>query len=1314
VSTTTVYLDVSDLLRHGLTSGIQRVVRQVVPRIVRGADDDLELRMLRFDQAGHTYEELDTASMLEVLANRADAPVVLGHRELASFGPGDVFLDLDSAWNSPLKRSTLYPVLKAAGVTIVSYLYDLVPLKVPEVVAETTSANWIVYLSSVLAWSDLVMTDSRCAERDFLEVKKELGVQRHIPTLVTRLGSDLPEVDEPTPEERSLMVPLEGAPFLLFVGTIEPRKDHLLAVRAFDQLSVRFPDAHLVLAGRNGWSNSATVKAITEHPQFGRRIHWIQSPSDALLTELYRRATLNLYFSRYEGFGLPIAESLSHGRVTIASRNSSMYEVARDACDYTWHNTVSEVVETVAQYLGDRDLLAAREQHIRESFRPLDWDTVAATIDTALRGLGRAAELRLRRRPNQLQLVYISNNLGKLQRAIPLWDTRGAALVKEYVVVAPPHLLEDIRAIPSRVPVVAIDESRILAGREEEFRLADHVHKNWMLRSGLVDLDEVGDVFVMLDDDNLPLGQVDISAFIDDEGHHVAHYFYDLIQWAHRVSDFDEGQRASAAALSPHGFELLSYSSHQPQVIDKALFREAVEWARRTQAPANVCEWNIYFNHSITRYPTLFSKRVFRTLNWPGRATDWSHAYAPQDLVFENFYSKSYSMGLFRGLSVSDRANLKLERKRSELAPFERSIAMHANSADVIHRNELAHGLIRFDGGDFAFLVAGLPQLITVAEGSSIRLTVSWQIHGPGRARHHIGLSYRVDGGPVRITRIRRRGDAPERYETGIASIPVSARGAGLHEVEFFLQLDGEPVAAYGIRYLAVLVVVGPREIPRRYFEQLASPRAWREVTAQRPGARLVDRVAPGRAERHARQRALSHDVASLHAAVDRVPDAVAELQVLQREVLAESADLRRRLTSGSSALMVGLVDRAASSPRSAAVHGLAEVGADPEPSLARARAIEEHLGRVVGKRILVVGSAFGYLPMYFAERGAKAVGWEPDSTCADVARDVARVTGSSVVLGHVEDLDTRLEAVEPATFDVAIIDPSLAPGSVEVERWAALLADRVPVLIRDGAAGAAQVEDERTRVLGRFSWAEETRPLVVRTPERHVTVSGHEYPYDRVTAESYRGSPMARRDRMRRYYFHAEYVVKEYHFDRVTEEELRQPLREIDVTLNALREAEVWHAALLADFEFSSSWVRIVYRAVKGDLVHDLAPIGVEAACRMAYDVLRTLGDLGGLGLHHNDVRSWNVMLGSEGAWLIDYGLTWTTPSESAPIALLWALHAALTGEPESSEVGKSELPAREVFARTPLEALYDSVAEGEEDWNVLLKTVPDGSGRP
>ncbi len=1321
-TSTTVYVDLSDMFRHGVRTGIQRVVSQVLPRLAAGADDEFQVRMLRFDPVEHHYDEFDTASALASLVDGTSDPVVVGHRAVDDFQPSDVFLDLDSAWNSPLKRSALYPRLKAAGVTIVSYLYDLVPLKAADVVHETTSANWIVWVSAVLAYSDLVMTDSRSAERDFLELAEELDVGRHIPTVVTRLGCDLPEVPEPTHEELARLEPFAGGRFLLFVGTIEPRKRHALALRAFTELADQYPDAHLVFAGRKGWLSDQTLEMMAGHPLYGERLHWVDSPSDALLETLYERATACIYLSRYEGYGLPIAEALAHGRVTLASQNSSMYEVGGDACDYTRYNTVAEVVETLGQYLGDPELLAARERFIKETFRPLDWDTVSSTIEAVLRGLPRARQLRDRPRPRQLQMVYISNNPAKLERAIPLWDAR-SSFVSEYVVVAPATMLDRIRSIRSRVPIVAIDEGRILAGREAEFRAADHQHKNWMLRSGLVELDEVDDLFVMLDDDNLPLTQVDVDAFITGSGVMRAHYFHDLNRWVHRTSEFDEGQRAIAAALGPAGFELLSYASHQPQLIDKQLFREAVQWADRHAGRSNICEWATYFNHSVTRYPTLFQKRVFRTLNWPGRASDWPQAYSPRDLIFENYYSKSYSIGLFKGLAPSDPAALKIARKRAELVPFERTRDLMDQSHRRLQRHELVHGPIRFAADDFQLLVAGIPQVVMMAARSQVWLDVSYQLLGH-REPHDVSLSYSVDGGPARGRRIRRLTDTPQDYETGAASLAISATRPGIYDLEFFLQVDGELIGVEGIRYLAKLVVVGRGQSVESYIDQLATSApaeptrgASRKRVARKALASVLDRVDPSRAERRRSLRLLRAEVARLRAVTSRTPRALAEVMEFQRATATDVEGLRRQLSrQRPSSPLERVADLISRADRSLPVYGLRGFGGDPETHLvARARRIEDALGRLVGKRILVVGSAFGYLPMYFAERGAKATGWETDVASAAVARAVADVTGSAVVLGAVPDLTTRLAALETAVYDVAIVDPSVSPESSEMAEWLKILVERVPIVIHDAWPGERVVSGER-RVLGQFRWVDESQPrdLVALMQDQVVSVNGRDYPYDRVTAESYLGSPMTRQDRFRRYYMHPQWIVKEYHFESTAQEELRQPLREIDISVNFLREAKVWHSAVLTDFEFSRTWVRIVYPAIAGSLVSDLAPLGIEDVTRTAHDLLRTLDDLARLGVHHNDIRSWNVIFGAEGAWLIDYGLARHQPTESNPVALMWTLHVALTGEPESHQTGKSSMPPAAPFAGTPLQQLYDTVAAGETDWAVLLGTVdgPEAQG--
>jgi len=378
-----INIDVSDIVRVPFLSGIQRVVREIVARAV--VDDRLDVRLLSYDPAARSFSVI-APEALDRLMTQPGSPIQdLDHVAIDEFGPDDVFLDLDSsAWNSPLKRSTLYSVLSANGVFVVVMLYDFVPVRLPHLVHANTLRNWTLFIAAVYGYADLVLPISRATEVDFVSLAGEFGASRPIPTLVTKLGGDPAPTVAATRAELLEARPALDAPFLLFVGTIEPRKRQLDALLAFQELSSEFPDLHLVIAGRHGWHAEDTVEAILQHPLWGKRIHWITSPSDALLGELYDRALLCLYLSTYEGFGLPVIEALNHGTPVITSRNSAIPEAGRQWADYVDTTIPSEVAAAVRAYLTDPALLAERRAAIARDFSAPGWDQVYETIATAM------------------------------------------------------------------------------------------------------------------------------------------------------------------------------------------------------------------------------------------------------------------------------------------------------------------------------------------------------------------------------------------------------------------------------------------------------------------------------------------------------------------------------------------------------------------------------------------------------------------------------------------------------------------------------------------------------------------------------------------------------------------------------------------------------------------------------------------------------------------------------------------------------------------------------------------------------------------
>lgn len=816
----TINIDISDLYRTRGRTGIQRVVREVVSRIIVPSDG-FTVRVLRFDaQLGrfHVLRADAVAAFLIDDGASLDSDSEIGFDDL---GADDVFLDLDSAWNSPLKRPALYARLKSVGATIVTMVYDLIPLEMPQFVHPNTLRNWTLFMSAVYAYSDIVLLDSRSAEVDFAKHKDASGVVRHIPTVVVQLGADFTVAAVPTPEELEGTARFLDRQFVLFVSTVEPRKMHAAAIDAMDYIHHVRPDAHLVFVGRQGWHSDDIVEKMQQHPLWGRRIHWVGNASDALLERLYEKASASLYLSHGEGYGLPVAEALAHGRVTVASDNSSIFEVGGRYADYVHFNSPAEIAESLLNYLSHDNLRAAREAQIRDEYIPFSWDRAASSIRRVLTGLDRAAEISRRPLPNALQWVFISNVPESLARTIPLLE-KHVSWLRQIVVITPGFLADEIRAIPSQVPIHVIEEEGILGDRLAEFRDADHQRKNWMLRSSLVDLDEIDDQFVMLDDDNQPLADIPMDVFLREQPRYRGYFFYDIARWAHNRTEYDSGQHETKRYLDSQDLELLSYSSHQPQIIDKELFREAITAAYTAVPDGSIDEWSSYFNYVASYYPTLIEKRRFLTLNWPGTPSAWNWRYEPAQYLFENYYKSIYDTddALAAGVDASSSAEQKVEFRAAQAAPWIRSARMLAETAPLIHSLDLAHGGMYFASADGAFVVAGIPHIITVVEGAPVLHRMTYVRTGGVETE----LCYRIAG--VENSYGRTFGPASDHLqqsENGIAElvIPFTPLPAGVYNIEFFARIAGENVFMPNTVYRSKLVVVRPDATLAEAWSQL-------------------------------------------------------------------------------------------------------------------------------------------------------------------------------------------------------------------------------------------------------------------------------------------------------------------------------------------------------------------------------------------------------------------------------------------------------------------------------------------------------------
>jgi glycosyltransferase involved in cell wall biosynthesis len=146
-------------------------------------------------------------------------------------------------------------------------------------------------------------------------------------------------------------------PYILFVGTIEPRKNVDLLLDAYSQLraSVR-AEFDLVVAGPFGWKSAKTLARLQTPPP---GVHYLGYVPESEMPALFAGATVLAYPSLYEGFGLPVAEAMACGVPVITSAVSSLPEVAGEGALLVDPRSVSNLVSALDRVLGDPSLRQA-------------------------------------------------------------------------------------------------------------------------------------------------------------------------------------------------------------------------------------------------------------------------------------------------------------------------------------------------------------------------------------------------------------------------------------------------------------------------------------------------------------------------------------------------------------------------------------------------------------------------------------------------------------------------------------------------------------------------------------------------------------------------------------------------------------------------------------------------------------------------------------------------------------------------------------------------------------------------------------------
>jgi glycosyltransferase involved in cell wall biosynthesis len=271
-------------------------------------------------------------------------------------------------------------------------VHDLSYVRLPE----CFPAPLLKYLNAsvprALGHADLVLADAGSTRRDLNEV---YGVPLD-KIRVLYSGVD-PRFQTEVPEEsKSRVSQLTGhKPYLLSVGTIQPRKNYSRLIEAFSRIANRemriadskFPvrDLQLIIAGGRGWMFE-DIFETTAHLGISDRVRFLDFFPDVDLPALYSLATLFVYPSLYEGFGLPIAEAMACGTPVVTSNASSLPEVAGDAALYFDPRDVDAMAGAMQRALGDENLRANLMSKGREQAKKFSWDKAASELAQYLTG----------------------------------------------------------------------------------------------------------------------------------------------------------------------------------------------------------------------------------------------------------------------------------------------------------------------------------------------------------------------------------------------------------------------------------------------------------------------------------------------------------------------------------------------------------------------------------------------------------------------------------------------------------------------------------------------------------------------------------------------------------------------------------------------------------------------------------------------------------------------------------------------------------------------------------------------------------------
>ncbi len=286
-------------------------------------------------------------------------------------------------WGADALLAALTIAPARGQVPVVSVVHDLTAWTHPEWHAERTLAGFLPLWERTLERAALLLCVSQ-ATADDLE-----GLYPEARSRVRVVWNGVDSEFAPSPDAAARVRAREryaaGRPFLLYLGTLEPRKNVATLVDACEKLwGERGDRPDLVLAGGLGWKSEPLERRIARSP-FRDRIHAPGYASRAMALELYRGAEVFVYPSLSEGFGLPVVEAMACALPVVASDAAALQEVGGDAALYAPAADAAALARQIACALEDPETRRRLEAAGPARAALFSWSRTAEGTEAVLR-----------------------------------------------------------------------------------------------------------------------------------------------------------------------------------------------------------------------------------------------------------------------------------------------------------------------------------------------------------------------------------------------------------------------------------------------------------------------------------------------------------------------------------------------------------------------------------------------------------------------------------------------------------------------------------------------------------------------------------------------------------------------------------------------------------------------------------------------------------------------------------------------------------------------------------------------------------------